>query len=54
MHFFQRQRDIPQGGEVGEEVELLEEKSVFPPIRLERGRVLTEAGAVDGNGAGVA
>ena len=37
MHFFQRQRDIVPGGEMGKQVELLEQKSIFPAVSLERG-----------------
>ena len=36
VHFLQRQRDVPAGGEMGKQVELLEEKPVFSAIRLER------------------
>ena len=36
MHFLQRKLDVPAGGEMGKQVELLKQKSIPPAIGLER------------------
>ena len=47
VHFFQRQRDIMACGEMGKQVELLEQKSIFTAVSLERGNFGGKPLAID-------